>query len=239
MKLIYFLLSVFLFSCGSQSQPPHLKHVKAGNLQFFETYSFAEIAPSWETACKWIHEHDTLAAKKNLSMTENPGGLNALVRPNSNFTMWYANEEDMSRVDAMLAIPEVKKIFPADLRFMWSYGVEETQNGHKMYALYVVKVPTGNKAIVDGKSIISAEATISEYMQRPVVSITMDSKGAHDWEIMTRKNIGRTIAITIDDHVLSCPVVNDAIAGGKTEISGNFTKAEAEELAARIYAGRK
>ncbi len=238
MKLIPFLLAFVLFSCGTGEQPPRLKNVKPGNLQFFETYSFPEIATSWENACKWVHEHDTLATKENLSLTENPRGLNALVRPNGNFMLWYTNEEDMSKVDSLLTIPEVKASFPKDLKFMWSYRAEEIQNGHKMYALYAVKVPAGNKAIVDGRFIESAEATISEYMQRPVVSITMNDQGAHDWEIMTRKNIGRAIAITIDDHVLSCPVVNDAIAGGKTEISGNLTKAEAEELAARIYKGK-
>lgn len=242
MRLISFALVVLLFSCGNGNEPqkpPHLKNIRPGNLQFFETYTFAEIASSWETACKWIHEHDTIATKENLGLTENPQGLNALVHPKSNFMVGYVDEKNMSKVDAMLAIPEVKKAFPDNLRFMWAYGVEEIQNGHKLYGLYAVKVPTGNKAIVDGRYIISAEATISEYMQRPVVSITMDNQGTHDWEIMTRKNIGRAIAITIDNHVLSSPVVNDAIAGGKTEISGNFTKAEAEELAARIYAGRK
>lgn len=241
MKIISFLLACALFSCGndSQSQAPPFKNAKPGNLQFFETYSFSEIASSWENACKWVHEHDSLATKENLTMTENPQGLNALVRPHTNFMVGYVKAEDRMEVEGMLALPEVKAKFPKDLRFFWSYGVEEVQNHHKMLALYAVKIPQGDKATINGKHIETVETAIADYNGMPVIRISMSDQGAHDWEVMTRKNIGRAIAITLDDHVLSCPVVNDAIAGGKTEISGNFTTAQAEELTARISAGRK
>jgi SecD/SecF fusion protein len=66
----------------------------------------------------------------------------------------------------------------------------------------------------------------------------MTKQGQHDWEVMTAKNLGLPIAITIDNHVLSCPVVTGVISGGETEISGNFSVAEAEELAARINKGK-
>lgn len=242
MKLIPYLLAIILFSCGNGNEPQkplNLKNVKPGNLQFFETYSLAEIAPSWNAACKWVHEQDTIAANENLSITENPRGLNELVRPHTDFMVGYVKEQDMREVDALLSLPEVKAKFPKDMRFLWSYGVEDIQNYHKMYALYAVKVPDGGKAQIDGRHIESAETAIADYNGMPVIRISMNDQGSHDWEIMTRKNVGRAIAITLDDHVLSAPVVNSVIAGGKTEISGNFTRDQAEELAARIYAGRK
>lgn len=239
MKIIPFLLVVALFSCGNEAEKPLPKNVKPGDLQFFETYSFTEIAPSWEAACNWINDHDTLAQKENISVTENPRGLNALVRPYTDFMVGYVKEEDMFKVDVLLATPEVKAKFPKDLRFMWSYGVEEIRDYHKMYALYAIRVPSGNKALIDGRHIKSAEASTSQFTGQPIISIAMTDQGTHDWEIMTTKNIGRAIAITIDDHVLSCPIVNGVISGGNTEISGNFTKAKAEELAARIAGRRK
>lgn len=239
MKLIPFLLAIILLSCGSGPKPLNLKNAKPGNLEFFETYSFSEIAPSWEAACKWVHEQDTIAAKENIPLTENPRGLNALVRPHTDFMVGYVKEEDMRDVEALLALPEVKAKFPKDIRFLWSYGVEDVQNYHKMYSLYAVKVPEGGKAKIDGRHIETVETAIADYNGMPVIRISMNDQGSHDWEIMTSKNVGRAIAISLNDHVLSCPVVNGVIAGGETEISGNFTKAQAEELAASIYMGRK
>ncbi len=243
MKLIPFLLLLTLFSCRneSQTQPPDLKHIKPGNLQFFETYSFSEIAPSWENACKWVHEHDSLTAEQNLGLTENPRGLNALVLPNPNEGMYmvgYVKEEDMRQVDELLTLHEVKKNFFNDLRFLWSYSAEQDNNGHKLYALYAIKMPPGNRAKIDGRYIHSANAAKS-YDGRPVVHISMNTRGTYEWRLMTTNNVGKAIAIVIDDHVITCPVVNGAITGGETEISGKFTVKEAEELAARIYAGRK
>lgn len=233
MKLIPVLLLFVLFACGSEPKPLNLKNVKAGNLQFFETYGLYEILDSWKAACTWVSDQDTLEEG------ENPYSLGALVHLSNENMVGYVLEENMSQVDSMLAIPEVQNNFFKNLRFMWSYGVEETQNGQKMYALYAVKVPDNKQAIIDGRHIQHVETGISEFTQQPIIKISMTDQGSHDWEIITRKNIGRAIAITIDDHVLSCPVVHDAIVGGETEISGNFTKAGAEELAARIYMGRR
>nr|WP_294859216.1 hypothetical protein [uncultured Fluviicola sp.] len=240
MKLLPFVLFLVLTACGNQSNNIKLKNVKPGNVQFFETYGTNEILDSWNAACNWAHDHDSLSLNSTLHLDElNPRDLRRIVQViNQKNAFAYAEEEHIPIIDSILAIPGFKSNFPKNLRFMWSFGLEESPNGEKMYALYAVKVPDGNKAIVDGKSIKSAETAIADYNQMPVIRISMNDQGAHDWEIMTRKNIGRPIAITIDNRVLSCPVVNDAIAGGKTEISGNFSVAEAEELAARINAGK-
>lgn len=240
MKCIPLLLLLAIFSCSSGSKPLDLKNAKPGKLEFFETYTFSEIAPSWKAACDWIRDNDTLALQGKVRLSEmDQKSLAALVHPNGEFMVGYVNEEDMARVDKLLALPEVKKNFYDNVRFLWSYGVEETQNGHKMYALYAIKVPEGGNAIIDGRHIVNATTAIADYNGQSVIRISMNDQGSHDWEMMTRKNIGRAIAICVNDHVLSCPVVNGVITGGETEISGNFTKAEAEQLAASIYLGRK
>jgi hypothetical protein len=240
MKFLPFIFLLLLTACGSETGNAHPKNVKPGNVQFFETYDLDEILDSWNAACNWAHDHDSIALKDTLHLNEfNPRDLRRIVqlRYDGN-TFAYAKEEHLPIIDSILALPGFKNNFQKNLKFMWSFGLEESPNGEKMYALYAVKIPDGNKAIVDGRSIKSAETAIADYNQMPVIRISMNDQGAHDWEIMTRKNIGRPIAITIDNHVLSCPVVNNAITGGETEISGNFSKAQAEDLAARINFGK-
>lgn len=232
MKLLPFVLVLVLTACGSETGNARLKNVKPGNVQFFETYPFNEILDSWSAACTWVSAQDSLTPQ------EDPNGLAAFVQISPENMLAYVAEKDMTRVDSLLALPGVKNNFPKNLKFMWSFSSEKTPNGKAMFVLYAVKVPDSGKAIVDGRHIQHAETAIADYNQMPVVRISMNDQGAHDWEVMTRKNIGLAIAITIDNRVLSCPVVNDAISGGETEISGNFSKAEAEELAARINFGK-
>jgi len=232
MKLLPFVLILVLTACGNESGNINLKNVKPGNVQFFETYGLYEILDSWKATCTWVNEQDTLAEG------ENPNSLGALVQLSGENKLGYVAENDIFRVDSLLSLSEVKNNFHKDLKFMWSFGLEESPNGKKMYALYAVKVPSGNKAPIDGRHIESASFARSQFTNAPIITISMTKDGAHDWEVMTRKNIGRPIAITIDHQVLSCPVVNDAIVGGATEISGNFSIPEAEELAARINLGK-
>ena len=239
MKLIPYLLALLLISCSSSgAKPINLTNIQAAKLEFFETYYFSEIAYSWKTACDWVRDNDTLVRAGKASPNKiDSRGLDKLVLQKGEYVVGYVFEEDIPQVDELLALPEVKKIFSKDLRFLWSYGVEYEENGHKLYALYAIKIPAGNKARVSGKDVEIAEASVSQIDLRPVINITMTKEGSHNWETMTYDNVGRAIAITLDDQVLSCPIVNETIAGGKTEVSGGFNHAEAKELAARISAG--
>lgn len=241
MKFIPFLFVFLLFSCGSSSERANLKNIKPGNVQFFEVYSTYELNASWLVACKWSEEQDSLALQGKVPMSDlSARSLAGMVRPAGENAFGYVKKPDIDRVDSILALPEVKKHFPKDLQFMWSFGPEEARiTGFEgMYTLYAVKVPKGNKAPIDSKHIQTAEAAISEHDNNPIINITMNDQGSHDWELLTRKNINRCIAITIDHKVISCPRVVSEIAGGKTQISGSFTIAESQELAARINAGK-
>ncbi len=241
MKLIPFLLLFTLFSCGNANdpqKPQHAKNVKPVNLQFFETCSRQEIYPYWQAACNPVNNQDTSVSIAKASMLEiDSRGLRGLVHE-SDFMIGYVFEEDVAKVDAMLAIPKIKSYFPENLKFIWAYHSETNNDEIKTVALYAVKIPDGGKAVIDGRHIQSANAAKS-YTGQPVIRIAMNQQGSQAWKTMTSNNIGKAIAIVIDDHVLTCPVVHGAITGGETEISGNFTVKEAEELAARIYAGIK
>lgn len=232
MKFLPFVLILVLTACGSETRKAPLKNVKPGNVQFFETYRFNEIPDSWSAACTWVSAQDSMTPQ------EDPNGLAALVHISTENKIGYVSENDLIRADFLLALQEVKNKFPKNLKFMWSFHPEKTPDGKEMYALYAVKIPAGKKAIIDGRHIQSAVIAKSEFTGQPVIRISMNEQGEHDWEVMTSKNVGRAIAITIDNQVLSCPVVNGVIAGGATEISGSFSVAEAEELAARITFGK-
>lgn len=241
MKFTPLLLALLLFSCESSSEGINLENIKPGNVQFFETYSSSELNAAWMVVCKWNEDQDSLVSqgKVPMSMLETRV-LSGMVHPAGENAFGYVKKSDIDRVDSILSLPEVKKHFPKDLQFMWSFGPEEARMTglEGMYALYAVKVPEGNKAPIDSKYITTAEATIDERTNSPIINITMNDQGSHDWELLTRKNIGRCIAITIDHKVLSCPRVVSEIAGGETQISGSFTIAQSQELAARINAGK-
>lgn len=237
---LFLFIPAFLIACSSEPEEETvaLKNVKPMNIQFFETYNRDEISNSWNAAVNWFHEKDT-SSQQIKELLKDVTGLENWVSFHREGAFGYVEEEDIQSVNSILEDPEVRKLFPEDLQFMWSFGVEETLNYKKVYGLYAVKIPKDGEAKIDGRHIKDAAASFSNYTQQPTIQLTMNMEGTHDWKIMTEKNIGRYIAITLDKKVLSCPMVREAIAGGSTEISGNFTKKQAEELAAQIRAGRK
>lgn len=232
------IIPAFLMACSSEPESLPLKNVKPLNIQFFETYNREEILDSWQAAIKHVHESDTSSAEVK-ALLKDVTGLENWVSFEGVGAFGYVEEEDIQSVNSILELPEIKAMFPKDLQFMWSFNVEDTVNFKKRYALYAVKVPKNGEAKIDGRHIMGALSGISDYNHMPIISLTMTHEGAHDWEIMTGKNVGRSIAITLDKKVLCCPRVMDRIGSGAMEISGNFTKQQAEELAAQIMAGRK
>lgn len=240
MKYLFLFLFIpaFLMACSSEPESLPLKNVKSLNIQFFETYNREEILDSWQTAIKLAHERDT-SSEEMKALLKDVTGLENWVSFEGVGAFGYVEEEDIQSVNSILDNTEIKELFPKDLQFMWSFNVEDTVNFKKRYALYAVKVPENGEAKIDGRHIMGALSGISDYNHMPIINLTMTTEGAHDWEIMTGKNIGRSIAITVDRKVLCCPRVMDRIGSGAMEISGNFTKKQAEELAAQIMAGRK
>ncbi len=237
---LFLFIPAFLMACSSEPEEETiaLKNVKALNIQFFETYNRDEISNSWNAAVNWFHEKDT-SSEQTKELLKDVIGLENWVSFHREGAFGYVEEEDIQSVNSILDHPEVKKLFPEDLQFMWSFGVEETVNYKKIYGLYAVKIPKNGEAKIDGRHILDANASFSKHIQQSTINLTMTQEGALEWKIMTGKNIARYIAITLDKKVLSCPMVRDVIAAGATEISGNFTKKQAEELAAQIRAGRK
>lgn len=148
-----------------------------------------------------------------------------------------ANAEDREEVNDILNRSDIVSLFPEDLKFMWSANLEEGGEGKKGYALYAVKIPEGGKPMVGGEDVKSAVRSFNQQNLQTTVSVTMSINGIQKWAQMTEKNVGRSVAITMDDVVYSAPVVNEPITQGSTEISGNFSIAEADDLTGLLNGG--
>lgn len=99
------------------------------------------------------------------------------------------------------------------------------------------KYPLDNRVALEGKHIRDAQLSFSPDTNQPVVSFTLDKDGARQFAEMTEQNIGRQLAILLDDEVITAPVIRSVIAGGRGEISGQFTVSEANALAVLLRAG--
>jgi len=143
---------------------------------------------------------------------------------------------DTSTIDRYLAMPQIKALFPADLSLKW--GVKAIDPKGQYFELIACKSTTKDGPALQGNVVTDANADYSQYGSNAVVDMKMNSSGANTWAILTKQNIGKCIAIVLDNYVYSYPVVNQEITGGNSQISGHFTVEEAKDLANVLKSGR-
>lgn len=142
--------------------------------------------------------------------------------------------KDTSIVGQYLRNPDVTAAFPPELKILW--GAKPNDEG--FYALYAIKKnPLDDEAALGGDVISDARQDFDEF-GRPNISMTMNSEGAAEWARLTAANVGNEIAIVLDNLVYSAPTVNGEIRGGRSEITGDFTIAEAKDLANKLKSGK-
>ncbi|WP_133271751.1 protein translocase subunit SecDF [Hymenobacter radiodurans] len=147
-----------------------------------------------------------------------------------------SNVRDTARVNDLLASAEAKAVLPPNLRFLWD--VKPTVVDKQEYLqLYAIRKTTDAVAPLGGEVVSDAR---QDYDQggRPEVSMQMNPTGARRWQKLTAANVGRQVAIVLDDNVYSAPVVQAEISGGNSSISGNFTIEEAQDLSNVLKAGK-
>ena len=151
--------------------------------------------------------------------------------------MGYALARDTSKINAMLAMKQVKEILPRNLSPKWSVKAFDEKGLY--FELVAIKITNRDgKAPLDGSVITDAKSDNSQYSASNYeVSMTMDVEGSKTWARMTKENIGRSIAIVLDGYVYSFPRVNGEITGGRSSITGNFTPEEAKDLANVLKSG--
>ncbi|GAA4005803.1 protein translocase subunit SecDF [Hymenobacter fastidiosus] len=147
-----------------------------------------------------------------------------------------SNVRDTARVNSVLKSAEVRAILPPNLTFLW--GVKpDVIEGQEYLQLYAIRKSREATAPLGGEVVADAR---QDYDQggRPEVSMQMNPSGGSKWQKLTAANIGRQVAIVLDDYVYSAPVVQAEIAGGNSSISGNFTIEEAQDLSNVLKAGK-
>ena len=150
----------------------------------------------------------------------------------------YANYKDTADINKYLAMPEIKADLPKDLRLKWGVSPSEFDKKGQTFELYAIKSTERNgKAPLEGDVVTDAKDEFDQY-SKPAVSMSMNSDGARRWAQLTKQNIGRAIAIVLDNYVYSAPNVNSEITGGRSQITGHFTPEQAKDLANVLKSGK-
>ncbi len=148
---------------------------------------------------------------------------------------------DTAQVNKLLNLKEVTDLLPTALKhvkFLWDYKPTKSNDGSELIALYAIKSNKNGKAPIEGDVILDASQEFSQ-LNKPEVSMTMNSYGAKLWEKMTTENAGKFVAVVLDDYVYTAPSVNQPITGGRTSISGGLmTVSEAKDIATVLKAGK-
>ena len=153
----------------------------------------------------------------------------------------YANARDTADVNKVIYSDIARQVLPAECKLRWGaqpedFGQENTKGD--IFALYALKITEPNgRAPLEGDVITNAKDEFDQ-MGHPSVSMQMNSDGARRWSQITKQNIGRGVAIVLDDAVYSSPRILTQIDGGNSQITGNFTIETTKDLANTLNSGK-
>jgi SecD/SecF fusion protein len=208
---------------------------RSANLEFYECYSANEITG------QVAQLDNALRANSGTGLREHFLMINSDASP----VFGIATAKEREVIDNLLASNEAKQYLPSNLKLRWSVKptpvnfndtVTKQERQIDTYQLIALRATNGGPAL-DGSCVVSASSDF-EQMQGNVVSMTMNSDGARDWARITQRNIGHPVAIVLDDLVYSYPNIRTAIEGGRSQITGDFTVEEAQDLANVLKSGK-
>ncbi len=247
--------------------PERVRRLLTGSakLEFCEVYTLDDISPALNSlgaymtqldlekkiATKGAASTDTSKAGGDLASqlakgvkadstktdtTANQTGLASLFVPISQGQLGvYAR--DTARANELLRRPEVKSMFPSDVVILWDRkGIETTDKRNEIVGIYFIKKANG-QAQLEGDVIVDAGNDYDD-RGRPEVNMRMNAEGARKWKNFTAANIGRPVAIILDDFVYTAPNVQNEIPNGNTSITGSFTVEETKDMANVLKAGK-
>jgi SecD/SecF fusion protein len=195
-----------------------------------------------------IEKADTLkndsTARGNKMMKEYP--LFSVLQPNAyqnqiapGCVIGRAHIKDTAKVDRYLNLKQVRSLFPRDIRFYWSMKTIKSDKTKSILELNAIKASgRDGRPPLDGSVITSARKEFGQNKAEANVTMSMNSEGSKIWARITKDNVGRCVAVVLDGYVASNPRVNQEISGGNTQITGDFTISEAEDLANILKCGK-
>ena len=152
----------------------------------------------------------------------------------------YANVRDTADINKIIYSELANQIFPAELKLRWGAKPEDFggQSKGEIFELYALKITEPNgRAPLEGDVITNGKDDFDQ-MGHPCVSMQMNSDGARRWSQITKQNIGKAVAIVLDDAVYSAPRILTQIDGGNSQITGNFTIEDTKDLANTLNSGK-
>ncbi len=171
-------------------------------------------------------------------MKEHPLLSRLQVQPTMGCVVGIAHKRNLEAISELFQTPEAKQVLPADLRLKWGAKGINDNTASDYYYLYAIRVTErAGRAPLEGDVITGAS---DEFDQngRPCVSMKMNVDGARRWASITKLNIGKCVAIVLDDNVYSAPTVQNEITGGNSQITGNFTPEDTKDLANVLESGK-
>ena len=214
----------------------------SANLEFYEVYNYNEIANDLNSFSQQWMQQDTV---NHTNLIQLLGGTMRSGSP----VIGIVAPQNRALVDSILSSPLAKQKLPSDFSAVWEVkavnypvldengNVLKKANGEDRTTPYYQLIALKGEAALEGDAVTSAT---SEYdnLRGNTVNMRMNDAGAQAWATLTRNNIGRPIAIVLDNNVYSYPNVNNEITGGSSEITGNFTPEEANDLANVLKSGK-
>jgi len=190
-----------------------------------------------ETADTSLTSEDTLNQEEELTEEEfreqHPFFSIALLDPQGRSADAYVKADERNKLDMMLNRPEVQKVIPNNVEFIYSAKSFTGNEGEEFYLMYMVN----KEPELTGGVITDAVATINPTSSAPIVNMTMNSEGATEWARITGANVDKRIAIMLDGVIFSAPVVRGKIPGGRSQIEGMADLNEAKLLEIVLKAG--
>lgn len=226
-------------------------------LEFWQVYDLAEAKPFLDRADNVVANFTTAEQTNDSTAVENDSTAVEAQAPaaqpeaklydklhlfngNASFVA-YAKKQDMAAINTMLEQAIEKKAYnPKAVKFLWSAKPETDYFNEKdVYTLYAIKITTRDGSpLLDGSAVADASQDFGQGNGKAEVDMRMTSEGARKWKTITAQNIKKPIAIVLDNQVYSAPTVQNEIAGGRSQITGNFSIEEAKDLANILKSGK-
>ena len=207
----------------------------SANLEFYEVYLGNEIQADFANFANTYAANDTV----------NHLDIRALgVQPSQGTpVIGVVSADNKALVDSILNSDIARQKLPNDFSAVWEVNPVYVLNGQRVDRGTSGAVPYWNLIALKGEAALEGDAVTSastenDTFKGQTVNMKMNDRGAREWANLTRNNIGRPIAIVLDNAVYSYPNVNSEITGGSSEITGNFSAAEANDLANVLKSGK-
>lgn len=210
----------------------------SANLEFYETYTLDEIQSQLMALENALRNDSTATVNTFFGNFDGSGYAGTPV-------VGMATQAHREIIDSLIASPAAARILPSNLKLRWEVKPQEVQytdsvtnavRKAEIYTLIALKSNNGKPALA-GDVVVSATSDF-DTMQGNYVSMDMNSDGAKAWARVTQNNLGKPVAIVLDEHVYSYPRINSVIEGGRSQITGNFTVEDAKDLANVLKSGK-